>query len=100
MDIVEPVGERILVRKDDDKKKTSGGIILPDESEIPVITGRVVAVSVQLERDTDFPVKMYDKVLFHPRGAIPASFEGDNKLYIVERDQVVAVFRKDEKSDG
>jgi hypothetical protein len=29
-EIVEPIGKRVLIRKDEDKKQTKGGIQLPD----------------------------------------------------------------------
>ncbi|MFN9826503.1 MAG: hypothetical protein ACK58J_20355, partial [Planctomyces sp.] len=50
-DYVEPLGMRILIRKDEARQKTRGGIVLPDNSEIPTITGRVVEVSVQVDRN-------------------------------------------------
>lgn len=93
-DYVEPLGNRILIRKDEARQKTRGGIVLPDQSEIPTITGRVVEISVQVERDTDFPIAKYDKVLFHPKHAIPVDFEADNLLYVVPIEDVVAVFRR------
>ena len=43
---VEPLGHRILIRKDEARQETRGGIVLPDTSEIPTITGRVVEISV------------------------------------------------------
>ena len=46
---VEPIGKRVLIRKDEDKKQTKGGIQLPDNIEIPTITGRIVAVSAEIE---------------------------------------------------
>ncbi|MHC4413193.1 MAG: co-chaperone GroES [Planctomycetota bacterium] len=67
---VEPIGRRLLIRKDEDKKETKGGIRLPDNIEIPTITGRVIAVSAEVEN------------------------EGDNRLFVVEVENVVAVFRK------
>jgi len=91
---VEPIGKRVLIRKDEDKKETKGGIKLPDNIEIPTITGRVVAVSAEIENSADIPLKKYDKVLFNPKGAIPVDFEGDNRLFVVEVTTVVAVFRK------
>lgn len=91
---VEPLGMRILIRKDEARQETKGGIVLPDTSEIPTITGRVVEISVQIERDQDFPIRKYDKVLFHPKDAIPVDFEADNLLFVVPVDDVVAVFRK------
>ena len=94
LETVEPLGKRVLIRKDADKKRTRGGIELPDNIEIPTITGRVVAISAQVENDSDFPLKQYDKVLFNPKQAIPVDFEGDNQLFVVPVEDVVAVFRK------
>ena len=91
---VEPIGKRVLIRKDEDKKETKGGIKLPDNIEIPTITGRVVAVSAEIETMPEIPLVRYDKVLFNPKGAVPVDFEGDNRLFVVEVENVVAVFRK------
>lgn len=95
LETVEPLGKRVLIRKDDDKKVTKGGIELPDSVEIPTITGRVVAISAQIEHDDDFPIRQYDRVLFHPKNAIPVEFEPGNHLFVVPIDDVVAVFRKE-----
>jgi len=93
-EIIEPVGKRVLIRKDEDKKETKGGIRLPDNIEIPTITGRIVAVSAEIESDPLVPLKKYDKVLFNPKNAIPVDFEGDNRLFVIDLENVVAVFRK------
>ncbi|MCP4189957.1 MAG: co-chaperone GroES [Planctomycetaceae bacterium] len=95
---VEPIGARILVRKDEPKRETKGGIALPDQAEIPTITGRIVTISAQVENDEDVPLRQYDKILFHPKNAIPVDFEPDNQLFVVPVDDVVAVFRRDEVS--
>ena len=92
---VEPIGNRVLIRKDEDKKQTKSGIHLPDKIEIPTITGRIVAISSQVENDTDYPIRQYDRVLFNPKQAIPVDFEGDNRLFVVPVEDVVAVFRKE-----
>ena len=91
---VEPIGKRVVIRKDEDKKQTKGGIQLPDNIEIPTITGRIVSISAEVEMSSDIPLIQYDKVLFNPKGAIPVDFEGDNRLFVVEVENVVAVFRK------
>ncbi|MCO6437716.1 MAG: co-chaperone GroES [Phycisphaerae bacterium] len=95
-DTVEPLGKRVLIRKDEDKKVTKGGIELPDSIEIPTITGRVVTVSHQVELDENFPIRQYDRVLFNPKNAIPVEFDPGNCLYVVPIEDVVAVFRKSE----
>lgn len=94
MEVIEPIGATVLIRKDEDKKQTKSGIHLPDKIEIPTLTGRIVAVSAQVENDEDYPIARYDRVLFHPKDAVPVDFEGDNRLFVVPVDNVVAVFRK------
>lgn len=92
--IITPLKGRVLIRKDEDRTETKGGIILPDDAKTPVITGRVVEVSPDLENDHEFPVAKYDKVLVDPRNAIPVDLESDNKLFIIAEKDVVAVFSK------
>ena len=95
LEVVESIGPRVLIRKDEDKKQTKSGIHLPDKIEIPTITGRIVAVSAQVESDKDYPIKRYDRVLFNPKNVIPVDLEGDNRLFVVPVEDVVAVFRRD-----
>ncbi len=98
-DLIEPVGRRVVIRKDDNKRQTRSGIALPDSHEIPVITGRVIAISHELENDEDVTLKAYDKVLFDPREAIPVELEHDNRLFVVHIDRVLAIFRKTSESE-
>src|SRR5687767_8434087 len=93
-DIIEPIGKRVVVRKDDNKRQTKSGIVLPDSHEIPVITGRVIAISKAIENDEDQTIRQYDKVLFDPREAIPVELEHDNRLFVVHIDRVLAIFRR------
>src|ERR1700710_798961 len=95
-DIIEPIGQRVVIRKDDNKRQTRSGIMLPDSHEIPVITGRVIAVGKAIENDEDQTIRQYDKVLFDPREAIPVELEHDNKLFVVSIDRVLAIFRRSE----
>ncbi len=92
---IEPIGARVLVRKDEPKRQTKGGIALPDAAEIPTITGRIVTISAQIANDPDVPLRRYDKILVHPKNAIPVDFEPDNQLFVVPVEDVVAVFRRE-----
>ena len=96
---VEPIGLRVLVRKDEPKRHTRGGIALPDAAEIPTITGRIVTISTAVENDADVPLRQYDKILFHPKNAIPVHLEHDNQLFVVPVEDVVAVFRRNKESE-
>jgi chaperonin GroES len=51
LETVEPIGDRVLVRKDEPKRETKGGIALPDAAEIPTITGRPQASSYRWARE-------------------------------------------------
>ena len=95
LEFVEPIGMRVVVRKDEPKRQTKGGIALPDQSEIPTITGRIVTISAQVEHDENLPLRQYDKVLFHPKNAIPVDFEPDNQLFVIPVEDIVAVFRSE-----
>jgi len=95
LETVEPIGRRVLIRKDEDRHETRGGIALPDSVKIPVLTGRVVAMGKPLQNDPEWPVRLYDKVLVNPSKAIPADFEHDNRLFVVSADDIVAVLRRD-----
>src|ERR1700722_3916541 len=96
-DVIEPIGKRVGIRKDDTKRQTRSGIVLPDSHEIPVITGRVIAISKAIENDEGQSIRQYDKVLFDPREAIPVELEHDNKMFVVSIDRVLAIFRRSDK---
>jgi chaperonin GroES len=95
LEIIDPVGKRVLIRKDEDKKQTKAGIHLPDKVEIPTLTGRVLAVSAEVEKEGLHPLERYDRVLFHPKHAVPVDFENGNRLFVVPIEDVVAVFRRE-----
>ena len=96
-DLIEPIGKRVVIRKDDNRRETKTGIVLPDSHEIPVITGRVIAISKLIENDDDLTIRQYDKVLFDPREAIPVELEHDNKLFVVALERVLAIFRRSDQ---
>ena len=98
LEYVEPIGARVVVRKDEPKRETKGGIALPDKAEIPTITGRIVTISTMVERDEDTPLRQYDRIIFHPKNAIPVDFEPDNQLFVVPVEDIVAVFRREKQA--
>lgn len=100
LEIVEPIGLRVLLRKDEDKKQTRSGIHLPDKIEIPTLTGRIVSISAQVASDENYPMKRYDRVLFNPKRGIPVDFEGDNRLFVIPVEDIVAVFRREAAGNG
>ena len=55
-----------------------------------------MAISAQVANDVNYPIQQYDKVLFNPKHGIPVDFEGDNRLFVIPVEDVVAVFRKED----
>jgi chaperonin GroES len=100
LETIEPIGDRVLIRKDEERRTTRGGIHLPDDAKIPTITGRIVAISAQVANDPDYPLEKYDKIILDPRNSIPVDFEQDNKLFIVPVEDVVAVIRRGAEEGG
>lgn len=99
MDIVwEPVGKMLLVLKDDDIEKTSGGIILPEDNKIPTLTCRVLSVGPQVDT-TLFPVNLIgSRILVCPKSAVPVSYENINKRFLVHSDNILAIAESTSKA--
>ena len=53
-----------------------------------------------MDRDADYPIEQYDRVLFNPRHGVPVDFEGDNRLFVIPVEDVVAVFRSGKASEA
>lgn len=95
-----PIGTNILVRKDKDKDVTEGGIVLPDNSRIPVLTCIVLKIGPTVDLIA-CPIQQYDRILVKPKHATPVDFEKENKLYIIDCENIIAIeeiIRKDEKT--
>jgi len=98
METWKPVGKMVLVRKDEDKETTSGGIILPDSSKIPVITCVVIAIGPQVDTIGTCPISNMDRIIVDPTNAIPISFESNEKRYVIDSEKILAVQERTSKN--
>lgn len=91
---VVPVNARVLVLRDKDRSTTKGGIVLPNQSNIPSYSGRVLALSEDLE-DSDFPIKPYDIIIVDPdiANCVRVDFEDDQK-YLVPIEAIVGKIQR------
>jgi co-chaperonin GroES (HSP10) len=94
--VVFPLNGHILLKKDPDKERTQGGIILPEESKLTVLSGRVLAIASDIE---DCPIKKYDKVIVNPERAFPVDPEQPD-LYLLPYRGVLGVFRGTDDEAG
>lgn len=72
----QPLGKRVLVERLEDVKTTASGIIIPDNAKEKPLSGKVLAVSSEVEG-----VSVGDSVVFAKYGGTEVVFDG--KTYLV-----------------
>ncbi len=89
---LQPIGDRIIVKREASEEKSKGGIILPDSSKQKPQTGTIVAVGPgKLNKDgtrTPLQLKAGDKVLF-------TSWAGDEFKDKKNKDEVLVMHETD-----
>ncbi len=94
---VQPLQDRILVRRlDEEAEATSGGIILPDSAKEKPQEGEVIAVGPGRVTDDgkrqEVDVKEGDRILFAKYAGTEVKIE-DEELLIMREDDVLAVVK-------
>ena len=72
----QPLGKRVLVERLEDVKTTASGIIIPDNAKEKPLSGKVLAVSSEVEG-----VSVGDSVVFAKYGGTEVVLDG--KTYLV-----------------
>jgi len=72
----QPLGKRVLVERLEDVKTTASGIIIPDNAKEKPLSGKVLAVSSEVEG-----VSVGDSVVFAKYGGTEVVL--DSKTYLV-----------------
>ncbi len=92
---VQPLYDRVLVKRLDTEEKTKGGIIIPETAKEKPQEGKVVATGrgKLLEDGSLRPldVKENDRVLFSKYAGTDINIEGEEYL-ILREDEILAVF--------
>ena len=88
---VRPLGDKILVKRDEAVSKTDSGIYLPESAKDKPKQGKIMAVGDGiLNRDTGeripFSVKKGDAVLFSSYAGTEIKIEGTDYLIMTEDD--------------
>ena len=91
---LQPLGDRLVVQRDESEDVTSGGILLPDSARDKPARGIVLSVGAgkMLKDGTRSPlqVKEGDRILFTSYG--PEELKvGDQELLLMREDDVLAV---------
>jgi chaperonin 10 Kd subunit len=83
----QPLGKRVLVERLEDVKTTASGIIIPDNAKEKPLSGKVLAVSVEVDG-----VKVGDQVVFAKYGGTEISLDGKSYL-VLNLDDVLGVIK-------
>ena len=91
---LQPLGDRVVVERDESEETTAGGIVLPDSAQDKPARGTIVAIGTGRLLDdgsrADFQVSVGDRVLFGKYSG--DSIEIDGEEYVLMReDEVLAV---------
>jgi chaperonin GroES len=97
MSKIRPLHDRVIVKREEDERKSPGGIVIPDSASEKPSKGRVVAVGTgKLLEDgkvRPLDVKVGDKVLFGKYSGTEVKVDGDDVLVMREED-ILAVLEK------
>ena len=89
---LQPIGDRIIVKREESEAKSKGGIILPDAAQKKPQTGTIVAVGPgKINKDgtrTPLQLKAGDKVRF-------TSWAGDEFKDKKNKDEVLVMHESD-----
>ena len=88
---VRPLGDKILVKRDEAATKTDSGIFLPESAKDKPKQGKVVATgNAILNKETGeylpFSVKKGDSVLFSSYSGTEVKIDGEDYLIMTEED--------------
>jgi len=91
---LQPLGDRVVVERDESEDVTSGGIVLPDTAKDKPARGTVISVGTGRLLDdgsrAEMQVKKGDRVLFSSY-APEAINIGDEELLLMREEDILAV---------
>ena len=92
---LQPLGERVVVEREESKGTTAGGIVLPDTAKDKPQRGKVIAVGDgRVAKDgkrKPLQVKIGDSVIFTSYAGEEFKIEGDKKVLLMREDDILAV---------
>ena len=87
---IRPLHDRVIVKREDEERKSPGGIVIPDTAAEKPIRGKIVAVGKGkiLENGSVRPLdlKVGDKILFGKYGGTEVKVDGEDLLIMKESD--------------
>lgn len=92
---IQPLGDRVVVEREEAKQTTAGGIVLPDSAKDRPQQGKILSVGEgRITKDgtrRELQVKVGDRVLFTSYAGDEFRVEGDQKVLLMREDDILAV---------
>jgi chaperonin GroES len=93
---IQPLHDRVIVKRVEEEEKTKGGIIIPDTAKEKPQEGLVIAVGsgrIQEEGKKKVPleVKKGDRVLFSKYAGTEINIDGEEHLIMKEEDIIALI---------
>ena len=92
---LQPLGDRVVVEREEAKATTAGGIVLPDTAKDKPQKGKIIAVGDgRITKDgkrRELQVKIGDHVLFTSYAGEDFKVAGDQKVLLMREDDILAV---------
>ena len=92
---LKPLGDRVVVEREEAKDTTAGGIVLPDTAKDKPQKGKVLAVGDgRVAKDgkrRPLQVKVGDSVLFTSYAGDEFKLDGEKKVLLMREDDILAV---------
>ena len=94
---LQPLGDRVVVEREEAQGTTAGGIVLPDTAKDRPQQGKVLAVGEgRVTKDgkrRPLQVKVGDKVIFTSYAGDEFKVENDKKVLLMREDDILAVVK-------
>jgi chaperonin GroES len=92
---LQPLGDRVVVERDESEEVTAGGIVLPDSAKDAPARGRVLAVGngklTNEGKRTALQVKVDDHVIFSSYAGEKFETQDGAELLLMREDDILAV---------
>jgi chaperonin GroES len=92
---IQPLGDRVVVEREEAQEKTAGGIVLPDTAKDKPQKGKVVAVGDgRITKDgkrRELQVKVGNSVLFTSYAGDEFKMDDGKKVLLMREDDILAV---------
>jgi chaperonin GroES len=95
LDLLRPLGDRIVIELVESEEKTASGIVLPDTAKEKPQEGKVVAVGtgrvLESGERVALEVSVGDRIIFSKYAGTEVKFEGSEYLILRENDILVVI---------